>query len=260
MPTKREPSTRRGGALVFFSLLAVALLVGGLGAWWLIEAGAVRWLAEANRWLAINLIEKLGYLGVFALMFVESSLVPFPSEIVMPPAGDLAARLPQWSLGGVIAAGVLGSVTGGLFNYGLARLLGRPILIGLIGRFGGYLRLSLTNYYAAESLFKRHGAISTFTGRLIPGIRQIISLPAGLARMNLAVFVFFTALGSGLWVALLAWLGYAFASNPEGLSRAIETNSRWAVLAMAVLAGGYLIYRRLRHRGKGRGRAGGLSR
>lgn len=239
------------GPLFFYGALVLGLLLLGWLVHLLIQLGGVQWLAAGNRWLATNFIERLGYAGVFALMFIESSLVPFPSEIVIPPAGDLARRLPDWSLGGVIVMGVLGSLTGGFFNYALARYLGRPLLLGLIRRFGRYLHISERGYVAAESFFDRHGEISTFTGRLIPGIRQIISLPAGLAHMNLYSFTLFTTLGAGIWVVLLALLGYWFGSEPEVLHHTLKTYSLWLVLGALAVVGGYVVYARRRRRAAG---------
>ncbi len=232
--------------VAFYILLAACLTVLGALLYWLIQHDAIAWLAGANRWLANNFIERLGYFGVFALMFIESSLIPFPSEIIVPPAGDLARRLPDWSLGWVIAMGVLGSLGGGLFNYYLARTLGRPAVLGLIRAYGRYFRLSLRGYEAAEAYFVRHGEISTFTGRLLPGIRQIISLPAGLARMNLAAFVTFTTLGAGVWVVVLALLGYWFGGEPELLTAALKKYSLWLIAAALLVAGAYALVVRLR--------------
>jgi membrane protein DedA with SNARE-associated domain len=213
-----------------------------------IQMGGVEWLAAANRWLATNVIEKLGYAGVFALMFIESSLIPFPSEIIIPPAGDLARRLPDWSLAGVITMGVLGSLAGGFFNYGLARYLGRPVLMRLIERYGRFVRLSPSGYQAAERFFDRHGEISTFTGRLIPGVRQIISLPAGLAGMNLFTFSLFTALGAGIWVVVLALVGYWFGSEPEALKTTLRTYSLWLVGGAMLVVGAYVVILHWRRR------------
>ncbi|MCZ6557541.1 MAG: DedA family protein [SAR324 cluster bacterium] len=240
-------------AYFFYSALALILAVLGLLLYWVIQADAIHWLAQANRWLANNFIERLGYFGVFALMFIESSFVPFPSEIIMPPAGDLARRLPSWSLGWVIAMGVLGSLGGALFNYALARYLGRPALVGLIRRYGRYFHFSLKSYDSAEAYFARHGEFSTFTGRLLPGIRQIISLPAGLARMNLASFCLFTSLGAGIWVVVLALLGYWFGSQPEQLAAAMKQNTLWLIGATLLLVGGYVLLRRFRNTRKGEG-------
>lgn len=211
-----------------------------------LRAEPLIWLAWANSWLADTLIRRLGYWGVFLLMFIESSLIPFPSEIVIPPAGDLARRLPEWDLLTVIVLGTAGSLGGALFNYGLALLLGRPLLLRNLERLGRYVRLSREGYDRAEAMFLRHGAISTFTGRLIPGIRQIVSLPAGLARMNLLAFCLLTSLGAGLWVAVLALAGYWFGGNAQKLEAALGSYALWLAGGAAALVAVYAAAYRLR--------------
>lgn len=225
--------------------MLAGLAVAGV---WLLEQGAVLWLARANTWLADHVIARLGYLGVFGLMFIESSFIPFPSEIIIPPAGDLARRHADWSLTAVIAMGVLGSLAGALLNYALARWLGRAALVGLIRRYGRFFRLSIEAYFRTEAFFYRHGEIGTFTGRLVPGIRQIVSLPAGLARMNLAVFSLLTSLGAGIWVVVLAYLGYRFGENAEALSATLNDASRWLAAGAVALVGGYVLWHRWRGR------------
>jgi membrane protein DedA with SNARE-associated domain len=156
----------------------------------------------------VQTIGSLGYPGIFMLMFLESSFFPFPSEVVMVPAGYLAYK-GEMNLAIVIACGILGSLAGALFNYYLAVKLGRPLLI----RYGQYVMFSEAPMKKIEDFFFRHGHISTFTGRLIPGVRQYISLPAGLARMNLGLFSFYTSLGAGIWVIILTLLGYFIGDN-----------------------------------------------
>lgn len=234
------------------ALLALAALaILGAGLVWLIQQDALIWLAWANTWIADNVIAHLGYWGVFLLMFIESSFIPFPSEIVIPPAADLARRSAEWSVGWVIAMGIGGSLAGALVNYGLARYMGRGLLIGLIGRYGRYLRLSTDTYLRSEAFFRRHGAIATFTGRLIPAVRQLVSLPAGLAHMNLISFCLLTSLGAGIWVAVLAFVGYRFGQDAEMLSAMFKSHSRWLALGAVVLVGGYVLtYRYRRYRNK----------
>lgn len=233
---------RWAGWVAFLILLAAS----GFGAAWLLQHDVLLWLAAANTWLADNLIARFGYAGIFVLMAIESSFVPFPSEIVMPPAGDLARRSAEWSLIGVIAAGIAGSLAGAFANYFLARYLGRALLLRLIDRYGGWFRLSVTVYERSEEFFRRHGAIATFTGRLIPAVRQLISLPAGLARMNLATFSALTSLGAGLWVTLLAVLGYRFGQDAELLSATLKRYSGWLALASVALIASYVIWYRAR--------------
>lgn len=164
-------------------------------------------LSAVISWIVAT-IGKLGYPGIAALMFLESSFFPFPSEVVIPPAGYLASQ-GEMSLPVVIAMGILGSLLGAWFNYWIAVRFGRPFF----ERFGKYVLVSSETLDKADRFFARHGHISTFVGRLIPGIRQYISLPAGVARMNLAVFSLFTALGAGIWVVVLALVGYWVGNN-----------------------------------------------
>ena len=159
----------------------------------------------------VETVGSLGYAGIFIMMFLESSFFPFPSEVVMIPAGYLAYK-GEMNMYLVILMGILGSLAGALFNYYLAIKLGRKVLI----KYGKYFFVKEETIVKMENFFKAHGHISTFSGRLIPVIRQYISLPAGLARMNLFVFCLYTSLGAGIWVVILAMLGYFLGDN-EGL-------------------------------------------
>jgi len=156
----------------------------------------------------VGLIDAWGYLGIFTLMAVESSFVPFPSEIVIPPAAYLAQQ-GEMNIYLVVLFGILGSLVGATLNYFLAMWLGRPIVYKLIsGRFGKVFLLSKAKIEKAESYFLKYGRISTFVGRLVPGIRQLISLPAGFSRMPFWSFLLWTGLGAGIWVVILALQGY----------------------------------------------------
>ncbi len=163
-----------------------------------------------------------GFLFVLIFMTIESSFIPFPSEIVMIPAGFLAYRgelffrSPFLDLSIVILCGVIGSLIGAYINYFLFLKLGRPFLY----RYGKYFFLAPPTIARAEEIFNRHGEIATFICRLLPGIRQLISIPAGLARMPLFRFTLFTFLGAGIWAAALAFTGYYFASLTAGMSYA----------------------------------------
>jgi membrane protein DedA with SNARE-associated domain len=152
----------------------------------------------------LNLFQQLGYGGIVLLMALESSFFPFPSEVVMIPAGILAAqgKMDPWV---AIAMGILGSWLGALANYYIAVWFGRPVL----NKYGKYVFMPPHRLDSVEHFFVEHGEISTFTGRLIPAVRQYISFPAGLSRMNLFRFLLFTGLGAGLWVTILTWVGYA---------------------------------------------------
>lgn len=161
---------------------------------------AVTWLTET--------IFQLGYPGILALMALESSFVPFPSEVVLPPAGYLAAQGRLNPLG-ALASGLGGSLLGALINYYIAVALGRPLL----HKYSRYLLIKEASLERAEAFFRRHGEISTFLGRLVPVIRQLISLPAGLARMRLDRFALYTALGAGIWCAVLTAIGWYVGRN-----------------------------------------------
>lgn len=157
------------------------------------------------------------YWGVFLLMTIESSFVPFPSEVIVPPAAYLAFQ-GYMNVYLVVVAGLAGSVTGALINYFLAMKLGRPLVYTLIEKkWMKYLLLNRRKLEKSEECFRDYGALSTFIGRLIPAVRQLISLPAGFSRMNLGVFVFFTSIGAGIWVSILAALGYFFGAEQERL-------------------------------------------
>ncbi|NCB68008.1 MAG: DedA family protein [Bacteroidia bacterium] len=154
--------------------------------------------------------ENMNYFSITVLMTIESSFIPFPSEVVIPPAAYIASK-PDSHLNIflVVLFGTLGALIGAFINYGLAIWLGRPIMYKIAdSKFGKLMLLSSEKIQKAEKYFNDHGKTSTFVGRLIPGIRQLISLPAGLARMNLVSFTIYTALGAGIWNTILALLGY----------------------------------------------------
>ena len=186
------------------------------------------WFAQAVTWL-VDTIGTLGYPGITVLMALESSFFPFPSEVVLPPAGYLAA---QGRMNPFLAfgSGVLGSLIGAVFNYFLAVRLGRPLL----HKYHKYLLVKEESLDKAETFFRRHGEISTFVGRLIPVIRQYISLPAGLARMRLDLFALYTALGAGIWCAILTWIGWYLGIHADVLQD--EAVRRYVTRALMVLA------------------------
>ena len=189
----------------------------------------------------VQTVNAWGYFGIFAAMFLESSFFPFPSEVIMIPAGYLAFK-GEMNLVAAIAIGIVGSLSGALFNYYLAMHFGRRFLL----HYGKYFFLDEKGLAKLEGFFARHGEISTFNGRLIPGIRQYISLPAGLARMPLGRFALYTALGAGIWVTVLALLGYFLGANEEKVSQYLHNAT---FVALAAVAGLSLFYW-LRHRVK----------
>lgn len=156
----------------------------------------------------VETVGSLGYIGIFIMMFLESTVFPIPSEVVMIPAGYLAHK-GEMNIYIVIILGALGSLCGALFNYYFALKFGRAFLM----KYGKYFFVSHETIEKTEVFFKDHGHISTFSGRLIPGLRHYISLPAGLARMNLFVFCLYTTLGATIWVIILTILGYYIGDN-----------------------------------------------
>lgn len=158
----------------------------------------------------LTLAKDWGYWGIIFLMFVESSFFPFPSEVVMIPAGYLAHQneLNFWLC---LLCGTFGALLGALLNYYLCYFLGREVLLKICKYFG----VNEAKFAQFEAFFNKHGEISTFSGRLIPGLRQYISLPAGLARMNLKKFIFYTSLGAGIWCLILLILGYVLGKNED---------------------------------------------
>ena len=194
--------------------------------------------------IALYLVSKIGdmgYWGIFLLMFLESTFFPFPSEVVMIPAGYLAYQ-GEMNLYAVVLAGIAGSVAGALFNYYLARYFGRTFLL----KYGRYLFIKPETLEKLEHFFKKHGEISTFNGRLIPGIRQLISLPAGLAKMNVAKFSFYTALGAGIWVVVLVAIGYLLGSNEALISKYLHTATLIALIGVVFITLFYLVRQKRR--------------
>lgn len=176
-------------------------------------------------WL-VDIIGSLGYPGIIILMFIESTFIPLPSELVIPPAGYLISQN-QMSWLGVILSGTFGSLMGALFNYAIAVYLGRPFIL----RYGKYFGISHKHFTKGEIFFQNHGTISTFIGRLILGVRHYISFPAGLARMHMGKFCFYTSLGAGIWVLVLAYIGYFVGNNRE---KVMEVSKQWGLCILAV--------------------------
>ena len=191
----------------------------------------VHWLTET--------IFAMGYPGILVLMALESSLFPVPSELVMPPAGYLAAQ-GRMNAAVAVGAGVAGSILGAFFNYFLAVWLGRPLL----HKYARYVLIREATLNRAEAFFRRHGEIGTFLGRLLPVVRHLISLPAGLARMNVGRFALYTAAGAGIWCAILTYIGWFLGRNAEVLQQEeVKRLTTFAILVlipvMAVIIGVY---------------------
>ena len=193
-------------------------------------------------------VENANYLFVFIFMTIESSFIPFPSEVVVPPAAYLACTGSDMNFSLVIVFATLGALTGAFINYYLALWIGRPIVYRFANsRFGHACLIDQAKVEKAEAYFDKKGAISTFVGRLIPAVRQLISIPAGLARMNIGVFALFTTLGAGIWNIILAGLGYwlSLHVSREELFDAVEKYNSYltyAGYAIGVFCVAYILW------------------
>ena len=189
-------------------------------------------LATVNGW---------GYAGIFILMALESTVLPIPSELVVIPAGYLAYQ-GKMSMVLIFLASTLGSLTGAFINYAFALWVGRPFL----ERYGRWFFVRPELLHKTDAFFNRHGAISTFTGRLIPGIRHLISLPAGLTRMSPLTFSLYTCLGAGIWTAVLIALGYFIGGNETLIQENLPLVTGALVAIVALILAGYVLWQRRR--------------
>lgn len=207
--------------------------------------------AELFRWV----LENLNYWVVTLFMAIESSFIPFPSEVVVPPAAWKAMTDDSMNILLVVVFATAGADIGALVNYYLARWLGRPIVYRFAAsKWGHFCLIDEAKVRHAEDYFKQHGAASTFFGRLIPAVRQLISIPAGLARMKLSSFLLYTTLGAGLWNSILALIGYFIyrytdlktTADVYVLAQKYSHELGYALLAVAALAVGFLLYKGLK--------------
>ncbi len=191
--------------------------------------------------MLVDGIGAMGYPGIFLLMAMESSLVPVPSELVMPPAGYLAQQglMNPWI---AIVAGTVGSLAGAYANYYGAHYLGRPLIL----KYGKYILIPPEKFQRVERFFLRHGEISTFIGRLLPVVRHLISIPAGLSGMNHLRFSTYTLLGAFIWCSVLTWIGYEIGRNQELIMAYSRQAVVWAALGSCLLLVAYIWFQRRR--------------
>ena len=195
-------------------------------------------------------VQSGGYVGIIVLMAMESSIFPVPSEIVIPPAAFLAAQ-GKLSFAGVVLAGTLGSYLGAAITYWVSRLIGRPLIV----RYGRFVLIGPKKLEQAEHWLARYETGGIFFARLLPVVRHLISIPAGIVRMNFGIFSAVTIVGSGIWCWILAYLGMKayhaepeLLSNPEAMVHFMKAQSHWILLFVVGLAGLYVVVIRLMQR------------
>jgi membrane protein DedA with SNARE-associated domain len=195
-------------------------------------------IAEAFEWI-IATARAWGYPGIFIAMAIESTIIPLPSEFVLIPAGYLVSKgeMSAWL---AVLCGAFGSLVGATANYTVSLWLGRPVM----ERIGRYVFVTAEKLEQAERYFESHGEITTFVGRLIPGIRHLISIPAGVARMNFARFSLYTSIGAGLWSAVLVGVGYWVGASEDLWRPMLHKATLWVFGGVAVLIALYVWWHR----------------
>lgn len=200
-------------------------------------------------------LDHLNYWTITLLMAIESSFIPFPSEVVVPPAAYKSAVSNEMNVFLVVLFATIGANIGALINYYLAKWLGRPIIYKFANsRIGHICLIDEAKVQKAEQYFEERGALSTFIGRLIPAVRQLISIPAGLARMKIGTFLLYTTLGAGIWNAILAAIGYYLSTVPgieteeQLLAKVTEYSHElgYFFIAVGAFIVAYLVYQGMR--------------
>lgn len=190
-----------------------------------------------------NLMDSMGYLGILLLMILENIFPPIPSELIMPSAGFAASR-GELSLPMVVLMGTLGSVLGTLPLYYVGRAFGEERLVAWADKYGKWLTLSGKDIRRADDWFDRHGTKAVLFGRMVPGIRSLLSLPAGMSEMPLPKFLIYSAIGSALWASALAGAGYVLGENYDRVEQYIGPVSRVILVLLVVVAVGWFVNRK----------------
>jgi membrane protein DedA with SNARE-associated domain len=193
----------------------------------------------------VSVISNLGYPGIAIGMLIESSFIPFPSEVILPPAGVLVAR-GEMSFLLVLIFAIFGSIIGAYINYFIGLHLGRRVISKLVEKYGKFMLIKQQSLDNADNYFKNHGSVTTFTGRLIPAVRQLISLPAGFARMSLSKFTLYTCLGAGIWSTILIYVGVLYGNNKESVDSFLSSAKIVAVITIAIIVGIYFYIKKSR--------------
>jgi len=186
----------------------------------------------------LTTLESGGYPGIVLLMALESSLVPLPSELVIPPAAHLAYSKGNLNMTGIIVAGTIGSWIGASVMYWASRLAGRPLVL----RFGRYVCLTPEKVLGAERWAARFGSMGIFISRLLPVVRHLIGIPAGIVRMDYKLFSACTVLGSAVWCAVLCWIGIKAGQDQALMKGELHRISLWLIGALAVLGSLYYAF------------------
>jgi membrane protein DedA with SNARE-associated domain len=192
------------------------------------------------QWL-LDTIGAMGYPGIFLLMAMESSVIPLPSELIMPPAGYLAFQ-GKMNMAAAILCGTAGSLAGAYANYLVSHYLGRPLIL----KYGKYVLIPPGKFARVERFFLKHGEISTFIGRLLPVVRHLISIPAGLSGMNHLRFSIYTLLGAGIWCSILTGIGFVIGENQELIMQYSHKALVWVILSSLALVAVYIWWQKRR--------------
>ena len=198
---------------------------------------------QMSAWV-LGIMAKFGYFGIIFAMFAENIFPPIPSEVIMPAAGFAAAK-GDLSIILVIIAGTLGAVLGALPLYYVGRVFDEPRLVAFTEKYGKYLFVKPADITAANAWFDKHGKMAVFFGRMVPGVRSLISIPAGMNRMALLPFLALTALGASIWTAILALAGYYLGQNYDAVAGMLAPYSKAIGILIVVAVIGLLIKRRL---------------